>query len=463
MGVPSVSDVLSIPTRWGGFNNGVSSIANYLGQQRQAQQSIQLQQAQQLAQYKTYYDLQSDPQSQAISQRISALLAQNPYGRALAGQNMGQALQPAQQPQPQADASQNTPTQGQSQGGVTPLSGANAIQPLGGSPISMGNSPGMSGVLNPIGNQFGGGNVSTGGSMSQKFGQPPTINSNFSNPQGDAAVQSAKSQAEANVQVPAQYGKDIMASKAKENAAYATLDSLSDNLVGNIKSAMIQSGGGGFMPDMVGKLAAGPLGQALGMSDNTSAITAMNAVKRDTAIAYARNLAGGSQGVQKLMERVLDTMPDQGMTPQQAASSLAEMKMTGLALKNGIDKLKLTPDQMDSMTADQFQALADSAKSLMGPDQQNQVLSGIYKSMANVPARLQGDMFTGKTFEPQTNPLSKKIGMDFNPTGGNKLPTAQTGQGSQPQSMANKIPQYNPKTQKLQQNTKTGEYRVVNL
>lgn len=440
MGVPSVSDVLSIPTRWGGVTNGANSIAAYLAQQQQARQQLQLQQAQTLSQYQTIIQASTGQRNP----NIDAILAQNPYGKTLLPQGGGQQAQPPQQG-------------GQGMMGV----GSMPTIPSGGQGMGLPTSFGGGANFNPL-SGIGGGQSTNGSpvmtSQSKTFApfgdMGPKTTTSMANPQGEAAVQTAKSQAEADVNIPAQYSKDIMQSKAKENAAYATLDSLSDNLVGNIKSAMIQSGGGGFMPEMAGKIAAGPVGQALGMSDNTSAITAMNAVKRDTAIAYARNLAGGSQGVQKLMERVLDTMPDQGMTPQQAASSLAEMKMTGLALKNGIDRLKLTPDQLDGMTAEQFQSLADGEKSIMGPDQQNQVLAGIYKNMANVPARLQGDMFTGKTFEPQTNKLSKSLGMNFNPVS----------QASQQQNtQTNNVPKFNAKTQKLQRNTKTGEYRVVSL
>lgn len=448
MPVPSVSDVLSIPTKWGGVTNGVNSITNYLAGQQQQGQQLQLEQAKQLA--------NAQAMSMAYTGRrnpnIDAMLTQNPYGRFILPQ--GAQSQGAGTPQQGNNVMSSTLM------GVSPASamfgaGGN-VQPMGmgmpGAPADQGQSnPSQGGSANfsPF-NPIASGPVQT--SQTSEFQPyigmvPKSVTTQ--NPQGEAIVQGAKSQAEANVAVPTQYAKDIVTGKAKEDMAFNSLNAMSDNLVSSLKGALAQQGGGGLGPELVGKVAS-----FTGMP-NTGLIKGMNAVKRDTAIAYARTLANGSQGVQKLMERVADTLPDGGFTSEQAGSTVAEMKFTAMALKVAADKLQLTPQQMESLSEDQLQMLVDQGKTQLGGQKaQDQIYQQVAQQFSDTQPRKSIDL-EGNVNLAQANPLAKAFGMQYKPNTGTTKP--------QQQSQNNAMPKYDPKTQKLQQNTRTKEYRVVNL
>lgn len=196
MGVPSVSDVLSIPTRFGGVTNGANSIANYLAQQQQAKQGLQLQQAQTLSNYQNMllaYTGQRNP-------NIDAVLAQNPYGRVMVPQGGGQPSQG----QPQM-GTQPQPAMG---GQASPqMGGGNMPQQGGGMPMPGGMTSGAN--FNPLGSMGGQSPVVTG--QSQTFApmgdMGPKTTTSMGNPQGEAQVQSAKdyagdmskAQAQANI------------------------------------------------------------------------------------------------------------------------------------------------------------------------------------------------------------------------------------------------------------------------
>lgn len=411
---PTLEERLSVPNRWSNLNKTISGFGDMAAQQYQVRQQLQAGLGQQLIQAKIQHLMYPQFSNPQTSQALDQMISQNPYTRGLLGQ-LGQSL-----------SQQATPSSTMSMGNSSGASSDNTEEDNGDLVNPVSNNTATTGSFNPIMSSAmssPNGSVITGGNQSLKtpFG---TLSQSMQNPIGEKKVAQAKAQGESNVSIPTSYAKDIVGAKAKEDTAYASLNSLSDNLVGNIKAAMIQSGGGGFIPKLAGEIAAGPIGQITGMSGDTSAITAMNATKRDTAVGYARTLAGGSQGVQKLIERILDTIPDQGFTREQAGSSLAEMKMTAMALKSGIDRLKLTSDQLKGMTEDQFDALAKNEISNMAPDQKNEILKSVYQSFANVQPRLQGDIFTGKTFEPKTNKLSKMLGMNMDTSsfGGSQNP-----------------------------------------
>lgn len=383
------------------------TIADYLMQRQQQGQSLQFEQAKNLANAQAMsmaYTGQRNP-------NIDAMLSQNPFGKFIMPQ--GSASQNAGTPQPGNNVMSST-LMGVSPaaamfgagGNVTPMGAGMPGAPQSTQTPSMGGGANFS-PFNPLGNS---GPVAT--SATSEFQpyvgmMPKSITTQ--NPAGEAAVQSAKSQAEANVAVPEQYAKDIVTSKAKEDTAFNSLNAMSDNLVSSLKGVLAQQGGGGPIPEGIGFVAS-----KLGMP-NTGLIKGMTAVKRDTAIAYARTLANGSQGVQKLMEKVADTLPDGGFTSEQAGSTVAEMKFTAMALKVAADKLKLTPDQIDNLSEEQLQMLVNSGKTALGGQKaQDAIYQQIGQQFADTQPRKSIDL-EGNVNPAQANPIAQRFGMKYQP------------------------------------------------
>lgn len=393
------------PVGWQAANSNLADViknsTQYVIQQHQKIQDLQLQQAQDLSKFRTldqvYYGGQHGGQ-------IDALLAQNPYGKSLVNPNGPLSQQGTSNP----SGSIGTPGMGASMIGFPGMNNNITGQSMLPMPTTGSNGTSMSPV-----NPTGGGPVIT--SMTQKAFEAPSMT--IQNPAGEAAVQGAKSQAEANVAVPTEYAKNVVGSKAKEDTAFNSLNAMSDNLVSSLKGVLAQQGGGGIIPEATGFVAS-----KLGMA-NTGLIKGMTAVKRDTAIAYARTLANGSQGVQKLMEKVADTLPDGGFTSEQAGSTVAEMKFTAMALKVAADKLKLTPDQIDNMSEEQLQMLVNSGKTQLGGKQaQDQIYQQISQQFAQTEPRQSIDL-EGNVKQAEANPIAKMLHMKY---GGSQNPVTNT-------------------------------------
>lgn len=154
-----------------------AGLADYLIKQQSAVQGLQLQQAQDLSKFKTldqiYYGGQHSPM-------IDQILAQNPYGKRLVSQNMGQSLGSQDQSNmmgnPAAGASMIGVNTGNQFTGNSVL--PNALGAMGGNSGSAAVQPG--------------GNVVTGGSMTQKAFEPPSFTQSVTNIPAEAAVQGAK-------------------------------------------------------------------------------------------------------------------------------------------------------------------------------------------------------------------------------------------------------------------------------
>lgn len=393
---PTIQERLSVPNRYSNLNNTISGFGQMQTDKYQAGQQLQLAQAQQLANAQAMYMAYTGKRNP----NIDAMLSNNPYGKFIIPQ--GQGLSSANQPQTQNG---NQPMNNQVAGTLFGLPPAQAMAASGNMPMSYGNpstntdtssgsvpSNGQSmSLMNPISGPV---QTSMTSEMQPYVGMVPK-SITTQNPQGEAAVQSAKSQAEAGVAVPEQYSKDIMSSKAKEDVAAGTLYGLSKNLIADLKASQVESGGGG---PVMGRLAN--LDTMFGGSPATFGIK--NTV-RDTAIAYARNLSGGSQGVTRLFQNIVDTIPNENATSKQAGTASLQMYLTARQLQSGMDNLNLTPPDLKNMTDDQLQNVLGS-----GNIDRNSEAKKFAQVVANTPATKILDM-NGKLSEAEPNMFTRML------------------------------------------------------
>lgn len=429
MPVPSVSDVLSIPTRAGGITNGANSIAAYLAQQQQKKQELQYNLANQLINAQALRMGYGGGQSP----EIASMLNSNPYGKGLF-----------------PNSPQGSPAQGGGQSGSPSMPStinANGMFGLGGSMGAGMQSPSpMSGggLPNPVGNQFGGGqpsgngNVMTSASMEYKpfVGMVPS-KIDVANPQGQAKLESIKNAA-----------GDVSKEGVSQDSAFFQVGNSIRNIVSDLKSAQTQSGGSGRIPGMVGSLA-----ESMGAPD-TGNIGAYDAAKTEGAINLARIASGGSRGISTIFQKFEHGFPELSDPDQTQMTKAGTLFRTALSFRRAADSLrqKYTDDQLDAMSPTKLQSLLEQQREEVSPDDQKQIndyIGGMIKSVQPAPTfSSQGQVAT------QMNPLSRAIASS---------PVGKTLGFNQGQSQANQIPSFNPKTQKLQQNSKTGAYRVVNL
>lgn len=152
--------------------NAGNSIAQYLMQQQQAKQSIQLDQAKTLSQYQNMIQASTGQRNP----NIDAILSQNPYGRQMVPQGGGQ-----------------TSTL---QGGQPSMMGGGISTPTNSNVNQSPSMPSMAGGFNanPLGNQFGGAQSQSPVVTSQSqtfspFGEMgPKTTTSTANPQGEAIV-----------------------------------------------------------------------------------------------------------------------------------------------------------------------------------------------------------------------------------------------------------------------------------
>lgn len=375
----------TMPNRFSNLDQSISSFGDMLGQRYQAGQQLQLQQAQQLAQWKLFADLQGG------NPNIDNALLQNPYGRML---------------YPNLKASQ--PTQGQSN-----FSMGMSMSPLTGMPMfipSFGSNQGTNtqvansqpGTTTPNGANFNplnpvsGSPVVTSASQSMKtpFGETST---QVQNPSGEAAVAGAKAAAEAGVSLPTGYAKDILSKQANQAAATSTLDNITLNLASDLKSHFLESGGGGPL--------RGNITKATTMFGQSPATFGLQNTVRDSAIAYARDLAGGQQGVQRLFQAIGETIPQAGTTQDQAGTALLQMHLTATQLQAGMQKLGLTPEQMSGLTDQQVQQVL--AQGAIGFDRNAEIqrFGTLLQGVKPTPVM----NMEGKTTTPTLNPVVNQL------------------------------------------------------
>lgn len=209
--------------------------------------------------------------------------------------------------------------------------------------------------------------------------------------------------------------------KAKEELAKANQQSeqsfnqimnLSDNMASALKGAYAQQGGSGPIRGMIGNAKS-----ALGLP-NTGNIKGLKEVKRATAISYARTLAQGSRGAVTLFNSILQSMPDNKFTSEQAGTTLAEMGLTAYALHKGIMDLGLSKDQVNSMSSDQLRTLMEKEKIGLDQATQDKIYNGIAEKFKNIAPRqsvdLEGNISNRNKSDTNDSEKLKSLGLDPN-------------------------------------------------
>ncbi len=194
------------------------------------------------------------------------------------------------------------------------------------------------------------------------------------------------------------YGKSLQTTKEDFNS----LLNLGDNLVASLKASNSQSGGAGPAQGFVGNIAA-----KLGMPD-TGNISAMKAIKRDTALAYSRALVGGARGMATVFNKVLDSLPDSGSTTEQQGSIIGEMNLTAYAMLKAKKQLGLTNSQINKMSPSSLESLISDQKANMTPDETNSLYKSMGERFSNISPRKQIDI-NGNVTDAKANPISKAI------------------------------------------------------
>ncbi len=192
------------------------------------------------------------------------------------------------------------------------------------------------------------------------------------------------------------YAEQIGQAQGKQVSATSMLDNITKNLVADLKSHFIEAGGGG---PIKGRIAGWSTN--LGMSPATFGLK--NTV-RDSAISYARDLAGGGQGIQKLFLAVVDTIPQEGATQEQAGTALLQMHLTAAQLQSGMNSLGLSPQDMSKMTDEQIQQVMAH-----GSIDRQAETEKFGKMMGEIQPTKVMDM-SGKTSDPKLNPILAAFG-----------------------------------------------------
>ena len=207
-----------------------------------------------------------------------------------------------------------------------------------------------------------------------------------------------KSKVESETKLVQQQGKTSLEAGQDLNKIL----NLSDNLISSIKSANLQQGGGGPIRGRIGNLASN-----IGL-ENTGNIKALKNVKRDTALAFTRVLAGGARGVATLFSNVLDSIPDNKYTSEQSGSTMAELMQTAYGFKKGVDESGLNQQQLNDLTPEQAAQILSKGRGLITPEETKSIYDGLSEKFKNIQPRQQINL-EGNVSSPSINPLSKFI------------------------------------------------------
>ena len=183
---------------------------------------------------------------------------------------------------------------------------------------------------------------------------------------------------------------------------FNTVLNMGDNFVSSLKASNIQSGGAGPVQGIIGNLAA-----SVGAPD-TGTIKAIKAVKRDSALAYARVLSGGSRGVATIFNNIVDTLPDSGFTPEQQGSVLAEMNLTAYSMLKAKKELGLTNSQINKMGVPALEGIISEQKAKMTKEETDSLYKAMGDRYKEISPRKSIDI-NGNVKEPKANPISKFI------------------------------------------------------
>lgn len=187
------------------------------------------------------------------------------------------------------------------------------------------------------------------------------------------------------------YSEAVGTQQGKQATGTAMLDSITRNLAADLKSHFIEAGGGGPLK-----------GNVTGMLTNfgmSPATTGLKNTVRDSAIAYARDLAGGSQGVQRMFQSIMETIPNTGSTQEQAGTALLQMHLTAAQLQAGMSALGLSPQDLTNMTEQQIQDVM--SKGVIDRQAETNKFGQILSDTQ--PTKVMN--MEGKQSDPQLNPI----------------------------------------------------------
>jgi hypothetical protein len=196
------------------------------------------------------------------------------------------------------------------------------------------------------------------------------------------------------------YSEAVGSAQGKQVSATSMLDNITKNLAADLKAHFIEAGGGG---PLAGNITG--FSTHLGMSPATYGLK--NTV-RDSAIAYARDLAGGSQGVQRLFMAIGETIPQVGTTQEQAGTALLQMHLTAAQLQAGMDALELSPKDLSGMDEQQIKNIMDK-----GTIDRQAETDKFGKMISEIKPTKVMDM-NGQMKSPELNPVLKLLGYSFN-------------------------------------------------
>lgn len=416
-----------------------SGIAQYLMQQQQARQGIQLKQAETLSNYQNIIQASTGQRNP----NIDAMLAQNPYGRQMVPQG---------QPQPQqGQGGQPSPMMGGGMFGAMGTPSPSISSPTMGGMGGQGSAPTMSGsmgggMFNPLNNASP---IVTGQSQTfAPFGDMgPKTTTTTANPQAEAQVAGAKSYADksAAAQQGAQESetRDIQQLAMVKNAIKPLVDSY--NQVQGSSILGMPGAGDNYGSSIIEN--ADKIPQLGGMQNRI--------VPPEVQKAAGQFLSNKNELVTKLQPLLSQQFGKEGSS--RIMESLINMSQQEIG---GLNTPKAQFQGQISGTLSSLYRIAKASQAYSQDLQQ----SGQPNPDPNVATQEIAKRMSMQNLSP--NEQKELGGMIDDVLGNNKLTSgAQLNPVSSAKSQvqAPQIPKYNPSTQKLQQNSRTGEYRVVSL
>ena len=435
----------------------INSIGSYLAKQQDNVQQLQLQQASDLSKA----HIMASQWMPAAVPTIENMMSQNPYARrAFPGQQPGQG-------------------QSLGQSGAIPTNGVNPniMGSMLGAVGTTGYGTGMyqtPSTSNDTSSSNGGSTNMSPVVTSATIGgmKPPEYQ--VINPVGEQVKAQATAQGEANVAPSKEYATKMADTQAlsQENIArdntqmtsvFATLKNLHDihsqlasqNLAGTHLGELEQEG----MP-YVGDVAA--------LTDQKPADLQNNIMSPDNQNLIGQFQAGRNEGITRSIQ------PIQNQVDKTGASRISESLMDMTKGEYGdLTDSQATFDGKTLGTAKTLyritlasQNYADQLKAQgikLNSNDPNFNPDTIAQHIYNQAQEIQFTPAQAKDFNGYANQIMGSKNVDYSgvlPKQGSMNPV--NGQ-QQPTKQGNQMPKFNPATQKVQQNSRTGEYRVVNL
>ena len=450
------------PMGWQAANQNtqqaIQNIGGYLKDQQEKVQSLQMQQAGDLSKARTmamlYY-----PQSVPA---IDSMASQNPYSRrAFPNQQQGSMGQAGQSGKPMGG---NPNMMGSMIGapGTTPYGTGMLPTPQTGSPDTSGGSTGGGVSMNP---------VSTGMTVTSGGLEPPKFSQSIVNPVGTTIDSQAKAQGEANVAPSKAYSTKMAETQAlgSENLArdntqmtsvFATLKNLHD-----IHSQLASQNLAGTHLGEIGQDAMPYVGDVAALTGQKPADLQNKLMSPDNQNLIGQFQSGRNEGITRAIQPLQNQVDKTGSS--RISESLLDMTkgeygeltdpqaaFDGKSIGTAKTLYRITLASQNY--ADQLKAQGLKLNSNDPNFNPNTIAQHIYQ-------QAQGIQFTpaqAKDFNGYANQIIGSKGIDYSgvlPKQGSQNPIMgqQTKQG-------NKIPVAGP-GQKVQQNSRTGEYRVVNI